>query len=141
MAIRIVNEGGPSYTTKVYDAETGEDLTTRLNVSRIELTIDAKYNVPTAQLTVYTPKVEITLEEAQVKQVCPYCGHETDKTLRSAEDLKEPLPAEDKLASYQAYLRNLQIMERDPEYARKAGIDVAIRQYQEQNNTEQRKEE
>lgn len=88
MALRIVNEVGVGYQTKVLDAETGEDLTSRLSIADISLRI--KVNEPiTADIMAYPQKIDITMEEAQIRRVCPYCGHETEETIRSADDVKE----------------------------------------------------
>lgn len=87
MPLRILFDGKFPYAVKVLDSETGEDLTTKLYVSKVDISLSAD-SAPIALLRTYPHSIEITVEEAQVKQVCPYCGHETDKTLHSAEDLK-----------------------------------------------------
>lgn len=88
MALRIVNETGVGHQTKIFDTETGEELTTKLHVTDISLRLSVN-EVVTALISAYPQKLDITLQEAQIRRVCPYCGHETEETLRSADDLKE----------------------------------------------------
>ncbi|MGH2482773.1 MAG: hypothetical protein ACRDHW_24250, partial [Ktedonobacteraceae bacterium] len=87
MPLRIVDEKGLGYTAHVFDAETGEDLTTRLRVTAIDLRMRSN-EVVTASITSIAPKVEVTVPEAQVHQVCSYCGHTPHEyLLANARDL------------------------------------------------------
>lgn len=86
MPLRIVDEKGLGYTTHVLDAESGEDLTSRMHVSAVDIHLAAS-ELASAHITAYAPKVEVTVSEAQVSQVCPYCGHTREYALASARDL------------------------------------------------------
>lgn len=79
MPIRIVNEVGNGYKTRIFDAETGEDLTTKLSVLSIRIDDIRPNEMVTARIDVAPEKVDITVAEAEIRQVCPYCGHETKK--------------------------------------------------------------
>lgn len=78
MPIRIVNEDGIGLKTKVYDTETGEDLTAKLQISSIRIDDLEPRSPITARIEVWAPKVDITVAEATIKHVCPYCGHEKE---------------------------------------------------------------
>lgn len=77
MAIRIVNEDGNGYKTRIYDAETGEDLTPKMHISSlsIDLRVDA---VVSASMTIWPSRIDITAEKVEIRQQCPYCGHESE---------------------------------------------------------------
>jgi hypothetical protein len=69
--VRIRNEGGPAYMTKVTDAETGESLD---HVFRVTLTYDVNdKQPPMALLWMYTPVVDVIID-AEIRHVCPACG-------------------------------------------------------------------
>ncbi len=72
MKVRILNETGISYQTKIIDVETGKELT---HVGRVDLGFDASSGPITARLTVYRPPIDI-IADAEIRKVCPCCGKE-----------------------------------------------------------------
>lgn len=60
--IRIVNSSGHPMLTQVLDAETGEDLTQRLQIQRIVIDIDIRLRSTTATLTCAEPGIEVVAE-------------------------------------------------------------------------------
>lgn len=89
MALRIVDTEGKGYTSRIYDVATGEDITHKLHVTFIDIRM-AMDRQNTATIVTYIPQLDITVEEAQIRGICPCCGHETNETIRSASDVKEP---------------------------------------------------
>lgn len=87
MALRIVSEDGNGYNTKIFDAETGQDITSKLNAYRVEIVLPVDGAV-SATISSWTPKTEIVVQEAQINRKCPYCGAETSEKIRSIEDLE-----------------------------------------------------
>jgi hypothetical protein len=76
--VRIQNDGQAAYFTKITNAETGEDIPM---VQRVKLVYDARDRAshpPRAILTVAYPLVDIIVD-AEIKHVCPYCGHPVDE--------------------------------------------------------------
>lgn len=71
--VRIVNDGQPSYMTKITDAETGKDIP---NVIAIAIDLDVKNPVVEAVVTTVMPTVDI-IADATIEQVCPCCGRPT----------------------------------------------------------------
>lgn len=123
MALRIVSEDGNGYKARIYDVATGEDVTTSMHVINIDITMPVNGAVQ-AVITSIIPQIDIMVENVDIRRVCPYCGHETKDTTEPVEEIDEALAAD-------GYRRNLEIMQRDPGYARRAGIDNAIRIYEE----------
>lgn len=84
MAIRIVGQG-KGYDTRVLDAETGRDLTNLLQVSSVTLNCT---EAPSAQLTAWSPQVDVIVQDATVLERCPHCGHERIRKIHGASDLE-----------------------------------------------------
>jgi hypothetical protein len=75
MKVRIVNDGGPGYATKITNAETGEDLS---GLQLTEAHIRVRDNIPTIILTSVLPVLDIT-GEAKIIYRCPHCGKALEK--------------------------------------------------------------
>lgn len=65
--IRIVNTTGRADGTQVLDAATGEDLTARLRITKIEIVLDVS-NHPIAILHCIAPEIDLTGVQATVAQ-------------------------------------------------------------------------
>jgi len=63
--IRIVSNG-MGYTTRIYDAETNEDLTERLPCTSIEWAVDAP-GVAEARITMILTSVDVLAEVKRIK--------------------------------------------------------------------------
>lgn len=72
MKVRITNTDGKGYTTKITNAETGEDIP---GVFRMVL-IPAGHAI-TAQIDAYAD-VDI-IADAEVRHICPGCGRPVDE--------------------------------------------------------------
>ncbi len=68
--VRILNEDGTAFKTRIIDMETGEELE---RIGRVEMNFDASSGPITARLTQYWVGVDI-IADAEIKQVCPCCG-------------------------------------------------------------------
>ena len=67
--IRIVNTTGKARDTRVLDGETGEDLTARLRITKIELVLDAGAgNVVQAILHCFAPAIDFADVAVEVVQ-------------------------------------------------------------------------
>ncbi len=75
MRIRIQNDGQHARMTNITDTETGENIN---YITRIELTMDAKDQMPFAVLYAALPVVDV-IADAEIKHVCPCCGQSTEK--------------------------------------------------------------
>jgi hypothetical protein len=67
--IKIENDTGIGYQTKVTDAETGEMIE---RVAKVSMVMDT-HSALVAELTVYAPIVSV-LAYAQIRSICPCCG-------------------------------------------------------------------
>jgi hypothetical protein len=75
MKIHIVSNGN-ARSTRITDAETGEDLSGHLLVTEIH--IDARDTFPHAILTCAMPPVDL-IADAEIKRICPCCGRPVDE--------------------------------------------------------------
>ena len=75
MKVRIQNEDGQSYKTKITDIETGKELE---YIGPIEVSGDAGSGPLKARLTQYWIAVDI-IAEAEIKHLCPCCGRSVDE--------------------------------------------------------------
>jgi hypothetical protein len=62
--VRIVNDGGSGYATKVTDADTGELID---GVAKIELIIEASKDPVKAKLTILRPAIDI-IADAEIRE-------------------------------------------------------------------------
>jgi hypothetical protein len=69
--VRIQNDGGSGYSTRITDVETGQPIE---GVQQITLLLSPTKEPIKATLTVHSPHVDIVLD-AEIEQRCPYCGH------------------------------------------------------------------
>lgn len=74
MKVRIQNDSGVGYQTKITNAETGEDLSSK--IFRVELELDVT-KVAMATVFMYTPVVDV-IADAEIRKVCPCCGRENE---------------------------------------------------------------
>jgi hypothetical protein len=70
MKIRILNEDGISYKTKIINVETGEELE---GVGCVELNFYAQSGPIQARITQYWTPIDVVVD-AEIRQVCPCCG-------------------------------------------------------------------
>lgn len=72
--VRIVSDG-TSYSARISDAETGEELQ---YVTDAEIRMSGRHECPVVYLTVAMPVVDL-IAEAKIKRVCPCCGTQLDR--------------------------------------------------------------
>ena len=75
MKVRIQNEDGLSYNTKITDIETGKDLE---YIGYFELSGEASSGPLKVRLTQYWVAVDV-IADAEIKHVCPCCGRPVDE--------------------------------------------------------------
>lgn len=75
MKIRIQNDGGPGFQTKITSVETGQTLN-YVTEADIHIEWGATDSIPTVRLTQLFPVVDI-IADAEIKQICPCCGQAT----------------------------------------------------------------
>jgi hypothetical protein len=75
MKVRIQNEDGLSYNTKITDIETGKNLE---YIGHFELSGDAGSGPLKVRLTQYWVAVDV-IADAEIKQVCPCCGRSVEE--------------------------------------------------------------
>src|ERR1700739_3903026 len=68
--VRIQNDGGPGYNTKITDADTGKSIYRVFHCRLVDINVQ---EMPKAILWMYTPVVDVTVDADVVTQ-CPYCG-------------------------------------------------------------------
>ncbi len=74
MRVRIVNDGKPGYTTRIY-TEDGRALE---YVTEADIHYEASAEIPTVKLTMILPMTDL-IADAEIKHVCPYCGRPIDE--------------------------------------------------------------
>lgn len=68
--VRILNEDGVSFHTKIIDVESGKELE---YIGLVELAFDAQSGPIHARLTQYCTPIDI-IADAEIKRICSYCG-------------------------------------------------------------------
>jgi hypothetical protein len=68
--VRIQNDGGPGYTTRITDADTGQPIGSIFHIRLVDL--DVK-EVPKVLLWQHTQVIDVTAN-AEIVGVCPCCG-------------------------------------------------------------------
>lgn len=86
MKVHIVNDGGLGWKTKIFNAETGEEIS---GVVEIEPIIAEE--CIRVRITLMPEKIDLISEEIQWAMYCPYCGADLDvyrKNEQSPEEQK-----------------------------------------------------
>jgi hypothetical protein len=68
MRVRIQNDTGRGYHTKITDVETGQEL----DVAEVSISLKPSHENQ-AVLTVFSPVVDL-IADAEIKKICPCCG-------------------------------------------------------------------
>ena len=82
--VRIVNDGGPGYATKITDAETGQHIDNVFHIRLVD--IDVK-DVPRAILWTYTPVVDV-VAYADIVDCCKYCGQQKPNATQQGDEYR-----------------------------------------------------
>lgn len=80
MALRIVSTDGIGHSVKVYDTETGEEVSGKMQITSIRFDDIEPARPIFARIEMLAPRVDITAAGAEITQVCPYCGHRKEES-------------------------------------------------------------
>ena len=82
--IRIVNDGGPGYATRITDADTGEHIDNIFHIRLVDIDV---HDLPRAILWAHMPVVDV-IANAEVIECCPYCGQQKPDSLRQGDEYR-----------------------------------------------------
>jgi hypothetical protein len=82
--VRIQNEGGPGYVTKITDADTGEFINNLFHARIVDLDVN---NVPRAILWAHMPAIDI-IAHAKVFEICPYCKQQKPEPSQNGDEYR-----------------------------------------------------